>query len=135
MELKSSAGAKYNLNYHLVWTPKYRRAVLTGLLMARLTELFREIAERWDLEIIAQEVMADHVHLFVSAPPKYSPAKLAQLFKGTTAYVLRSEFPEVKRVIGKAGVFWSPGYFIGTAGSVSAKTIRKYIEAQKSRHS
>jgi len=130
---KCTKNACYNLNYHLVWCPKYRRALLTGLVASRLSELFKEIAERWGVEIIAQEVMPDHVHLFVSAPPKYSPAKLAQLFKGTTAYVLRLEFPATKQAIGKGGVFWSPGYYIGTAGNVSVQTIRKYIEEQKSR--
>jgi putative transposase len=128
MQSKQSKGARYNLNYHLVWCPKYRREVLTGLISPRLTELFGEIAERWGFEIIAQEVMSDHVHLFVSAPPKYSPAKIAQLFKGTTSRVIRLEFPEVKRLIRKAGTLWSPGYYVGTAGNVSSETIRRYIE-------
>lgn len=128
IELKSTKGATYNLNYHLVWCPKYRRKILVGPIAIRLPELFKEIAQKWEIQIIAQEVMPDHVHLFVSAPPKYSPSKLAQLFKGTTSYVLRLEFPEVKKVIYKAGTLWSPGYYVGTAGNVSSQTIRKYIE-------
>jgi len=113
IELRSTKGAAYNLNYHLVWCPKYRRKILTGLIASRLSELFKEIAEKWQVQIIAQGVMPDHVHLFVSAPPRYSPAKLAQLFKGTTSYVLHLEFPEVKKVIYKAGTLWSPGYYVG----------------------
>jgi len=128
MDLKSTKGAAYNINYHLVWCPKYRRKILVDGIATRLTELFKEIAQKWGVQIIAQEVMPDHVHLFISAPPKYSPSKLAQLFKGTTSYVLRLEFPEVKKVIYKAGMLWSPGYYVGTAGNVSAATIRKYIE-------
>jgi len=128
MQTRSTKGARYNLNYHLVWCPKYRRTVLTGLVAIRLTELLAEIAPKWDFEIIAQEVMPDHVHLFVSAPPKFSPAKIAQLFKGTTSRVLRLEFPALKQHINKVGTLWSPGYYVGTAGTVSAKTIRRYIE-------
>jgi putative transposase len=131
VEAKSTKGAKYNLNYHLVWCPKYRRAILKGVIADRLAGLLGEVADKWNLTIIALEVMPDHVHLFVSAPPKYSPAKLAQLFKGTTSYVLRLEFPEVKQVIWKAGTLWSPGYYVGTAGNVSAETIRHYIEASQ----
>ncbi len=127
-ETKSTKGAVYVINYHLGWRPKYRRAVPTSLAASRLSELFKEIADRWGFEIISQEVMPDHVHLFVSAPPKYSPARIAQLFKGTTSRVLRLEFPELKRHINKAGTFWSPGYYIGTAGHVSSATIRRYIE-------
>jgi putative transposase len=128
METKSTKEARYNLNYHLVWTPKYRRAILTDLIASRLVELFKEIAEKWGVQIIAQEVMSDHIHLFVSAPPRYIPAKLAQLFKGTTSYVLRLEFPEVRQAIWKEGTLWSPNYYVGTAGNVSTITIQRYIE-------
>ncbi len=128
MRVKRTKGAVYNLNYHLVWCPKYRRKILTGAVATRTAEILKEIADRWKLGIIAQEVMPDHIHLFVSAPPKFSPAKLAQLFKGTTSYVLRLEFPELKKKIHKAGTFWSPGYYVGTAGNVSSETIRRYIE-------
>lgn len=128
MDLKATKGAAYNINYHLVWCPKYRRKILVGNIATRLAELFKEIAKKWQVQIIAQEVMPDHVHLFISAPPKYSPSKLAQLFKGTTSYVLRLEFPEVKQVIYKVGTLWSPGYYVGTAGNVSSQTIRRYIE-------
>ncbi|MCL4294418.1 MAG: IS200/IS605 family transposase [Anaerolineae bacterium] len=128
METKSTKGARYNLNYHLVWTPKYRRTILTDLMASRLVELFKEIAEKWGVQIIAQEVMPDHIHLFVSAPPRYSPAKLAQLFKGTTSYVLRLEFPQVRQAIWKEGTLWSPGYYVDTAGNVSTVTIQRYIE-------
>lgn len=128
MQPKSTSNAVYSNNYHLVWCPKYRRQILTGSVASRLSELIREVAEKWGLQIITFEVQPDHVHLFVSAPPKFSPAKLAQLFKGTTSYVLRLEFPDLKRTIRKAGTLWSPGYYVGTAGNVSAATIQKYID-------
>ncbi len=128
MKTKNTKGAVYVINYHLVWRPKYRRSVLVGEVARRLSGLFVEIADRWSMEVISQKVIPDHVHLFVSAPPKYSPAKIAQLFKGTASYVLRLEFPELKRLINKAGILWSPGYYVGTAGHVSSETIRRYIE-------
>lgn len=133
MKTKSTKGATYNANYHLVWCPKYRRQILVGLIASRLSELLKEVAERWQLELIAHEIMPDHVHLFVSAPPKFSPAKLAQLFKGTTSYVLRLEFPELKKQIWKPGTLWSPGYYVGTAGNVSSATIQKYINDQSTK--
>lgn len=131
MQSKSTKGATYQANYHLVFCPKYRRQILVGPVAARLAELLGEIAKKWDIQIINFQVMPDHVHLFVSAPPKYSPAKLAQLFKGTTSYVLRLEFPKLKREIRKSGTLWSPGYYVGTAGNVSAATIEKYIRNQQ----
>jgi putative transposase len=130
MNVKRTRGAVYNLNYHLVWCPKYRRNVLTEQVAARLRELLHEIAEQYGFEILACEVMPNHVHLFVSAPPKYSPADLAQLFKGITSRRLRQEPGEqIRRQIWKPGTLWSPSYYVGTAGSVSGEVIRRYIEA------
>ena len=126
--VKSTRGARYHINYHLVWCPKFRRPVLVGKVGDRLQELLPEIATQWGFEILAQEVMPDHVHLFVSAPPKYSPADIAQRFKGATARYLRQEFPaEINKHIWKTGTLWSPSYYVGTAGHVSAEVIKRYI--------
>lgn len=129
MDVKRTGGAVYNINYHLVWCPKYRGAVLTGAVAERLLGLFGEIAEMRGLDILASEVMPDHVHLFVSAPPKYSPADLAKLFKGITSRRLRQELSvQIRSTIWKPGTLWSPSYYAGTAGNVSGEVIKRYIE-------
>lgn len=126
--VKSTKGARYHINYHLVWCPKFRRPVLVGKVAERMQALLTEIADKWGFEIVAQEVMPDHVHLFVSAPPKYSPADLAKLFKGASSYALKREFPnEINKHIWKVGTLWSPSYYVGTAGHVSADVIKRYI--------
>lgn len=71
MEPKSITGARYNLNYHLVWTPKYRRAVLTDWVASRLVELFKEIAEKWGVQMcqefpVAGKFMKNHPSLELS---------------------------------------------------------------------
>ncbi|MBN1976001.1 MAG: IS200/IS605 family transposase [Anaerolineae bacterium] len=127
--MKRTKGAVYNLNYHLVWCPKYRRSVLAGPVADRLRQLLNEIAVQNGFELLACEVMPDHTHLFVSAPPKYSPANLAKLFKGITARRLRQELGEqIRHKLWKPGVLWSPSYYAGTAGNVSGDVIRRYIE-------
>lgn len=126
--VKATKGARYHINYHLVWCPKFRRPVLKGKVGERLQELLQVIAEQWEFEIVAQEVMPDHVHLFVSTPPKYSPSEIARLFKGATARYLRQEFPvEINKHIWKEGTLWSPSYYVRTAGHVSADVIKRYI--------
>jgi putative transposase len=129
MGIKRTKGAVYNLNYHLVWCPKYRRNVLTGPVADRLRQLLNEIAVQNGLEILACEVMPDHVYLFVSAPPKYSPSTLARLVKGVTSRRLRQELGEqLRRKIWKPGTLWSSPYYVGTAGNVSSAVIKRYIE-------
>jgi putative transposase len=61
--------AHYNINYHLVWIPKYRRKVLVGTIKADLETAIREIAEKLEVKVVSLEVQPDHIHLFVSAPP------------------------------------------------------------------
>jgi len=78
--------------------------------------------------VLALEIQADHVHLFVEMPPKWAPAQIAYRIKGYTSHVLRREFPRLKS---RLPSLWSRSYYVGTAGDVSAETIRRYIEAQK----
>ena len=73
--IKRTSHAVYDLKYHMVWVPKYRKVILKGDLARRMREIFTEIAERYEFEIDTMEVKEDHVHLFLSAPPRYSPAR------------------------------------------------------------
>lgn len=117
----------YVINYHLVWIPRYRKKVLGGPVADRLKDLLAEIAIQYGFEILA-EVMPDHVHLFVSAPPKFSP-EVVRLVKGITSRRLKQEFQMIRRQYwGKNATLWAEGYYVGTAGHVSAETITRYIQ-------
>ncbi len=119
----------YVINYHLVWIPRYRKKVLVGPIETRLKNLLAEIAQQYGFEILAVEVMPDHVHLFVSAPPKFSPAEIVRYFKGITSRRLKQEFVSLRRQYwGENATLWAEGYYVGTAGHVSAETIKRYIE-------
>ena len=121
-ELKTSRHSRYNLNYHIIWIPKYRRYVLGGDVRERLETIFREIALERGLELIALEVMPDHLHIFVSSPPKNSPALLVNWFKGISARVYNHRYePRIR---------WTRSYYVGTAGTVTAESIKKYIAEQ-----
>jgi putative transposase len=75
--------------------------------------------------------MPDHVHLFVSAPPKFSPAEIVRLFKGITSRRLKPEFAVLRRHYwGEKATPWAESYYVGTAGHVSAETIQRSIENQ-----
>jgi putative transposase len=114
----------YDLNYHLVWIPKYRRTVLVGAIKADLEISIPEIAEKLGVKIEPLEVQPDHVHLSVSAPPRYSPANLINAFKGATSKTLRNKYPYLKSLPS----MWTKTYYVGTAGNVSSEAIKRYIE-------
>jgi len=123
---RSTINSNYNLNYHLVWIPKYRRSILGPLVKERLEIIFREIAGGKGLEILAAEIMPDHIHLFVSAPPSISPSLLANWFKGISSRIYNKRFALDKN----ERIRWAHAYYVGSAGTVTIETIRKYIEEQ-----
>ena len=116
----------YSIAYHLVWIPKYRRKILTGEVQAETKRLITACCERHGLTLLALETDIDHIHVFVSAPPRFSPAMIANLLKGYSSRYLREKFPRLKKVCGKEPL-WTQSYYIGTAGAVSAETITRYI--------
>ena len=77
--------------------------------------------------LLALETDVDHIHCFVSAPPRWSPATVAGLLKVYTSRRLRLRFPHLKRHCGRDQL-WTQSYYVGTAGSVSAEVIRRDIE-------
>ena len=117
------------INYHFVWIPKRRKKVLYGLVALRLEELLYEKTKELDCEILALEIMEDHVHLFLYCPPTLAPDQIMFRLKGYTSRVLRQEFPHLL----KLPSMWTRSYFCGTAGDASSETIKKYIANQKTR--
>ncbi len=116
-----------SIAYHLVWIPKYRRRVLVGEVQAETKRLIAEGCERQGLTLLAVETDEDHIHVFVSAPPRFSPGLIANVLKGYSSRYLRETFPHLKKMCGKDHL-WTSSYDVGTAGAVSAETIIRYIE-------
>ena len=130
MRYSHNAGSVYNLNLHFVWCPKYRKPVLVGRVADRLRELIVEKSAQLGVEVLALEVMPDHVHLFLAVPPTDAPQFYANQFKGHSSRILRLEFPHLKSTLPS---LWSRSYYVGSAGHVSSETIEKYIANQRGR--
>jgi putative transposase len=125
--IKRTRNVVYQTAYHAVWIPKYRKAVLIGEIAERLRGVLGEICGEKGFEILALEIQPDHVHLFFSAPPAIAPSLAVQWFKGISAKTLFAEFPGLRIKLRK-GHLWAPSFYLGTAGQVSAETIKRYIE-------
>ena len=117
----------YQTAYHVVWCPKYRKPVLTGTISTFVQDQIQEICLKHDSRLLSLEIQSDHVHLFISFSPTLSIATVVKILKGSLARKLFLEFPELKKQLW-GGHLWSPSYYVGTAGNVSAETIRRYIE-------
>ena len=129
MKLRKTRHSVYNINYHFVWIPKDRRSILNGQIKADLDGLIKHYARENEVEILLMSIQPDHVHLFVSSPPRFSPSQLINLFKGATARELLKRYPNLngRSAAKRRGSLWTRSYYVGTAGTVSSETIQHYI--------
>ena len=119
-----------DLKCHLVLTTKYRRKVLTDLMLTRLEEIFKNLMEKWEGRLVEFNGERDHVHLLLQYTPQTEPSKLINNLKTVSSRYLRKEFvAEVEKVYWK-DVFWTNGYFIVSCGGVTVEQLKKYIEGQ-----
>ncbi|MEQ9498028.1 MAG: IS200/IS605 family transposase [Deltaproteobacteria bacterium] len=129
MKYRKGAHTIYQLHYHFVFVPKYRKPVLRAAVGVRVRDLIRQICQANDVEILKGHVRPDHVHLLLSVPPKLAPSRVMQLIKGKTSHKLLREFRHINRAFWGKHV-WARGYFVATSGTVSDEVIAKYIEEQ-----
>ena len=120
----------YNIGYHLIWCPKYRRKVLIYPIDNELKRLLFIKANEINVIIDTIEIMPDHIHLFVKANPTFAPHWIVQQFKGYTSSLLRKKFPELTT---KLPTLWTRSYYCESVGHISEKTIQKYIREQKNK--
>lgn len=120
----------YNINYHFVWCVKYHRKVLSPVIESRLQNILYETGHHYGFTVAAVEVgERDHVHCFVSAPPKISISEIIAMLKSISARRLFAEFPHLRKTLW-GGNLWSGSYFVETVGSTSEENVRRYIENQ-----
>ena len=135
--LKHARTCVYNCNYHIVFSTKYRRKVLTQEIEYYIKDLIQEIAKEKEFEVSVMEVgEKDHIHLFVSAHPKIAPSYIVKMIKGITARKILLKYPIIRKQLwnrSKAetseahGHLWNPSFYIETIGSISEDIIKKYI--------
>lgn len=125
---KLSSHIKYNIGYHLIWCPKYRKKVLADAVEKDLKELINVVSLDLNFEVVSMEVMPDHVHLFIKCPPTLSPHYVVQQLKGTSSRVLRDKHPHLKSRIPS---LWTRSYFCESVGAINEESIKAYIENQK----
>jgi len=128
--LKSTAQAKYDLRYHFVFIPRYRKRILEGNLAKRIEGMIRFAAQIHEWEIFELAIQKDHVHLYLGAKPKWSPSKVMNTIKGGTSKKIRELFPSLDEVYWKA-TFWADGYLVKSVGEMTDKVISQYVKKQR----
>ena len=115
------------MKVHLVWCTKYRHKALQQDVACRIRDLLRQTCEANDIQIVKGHVSKDHIHLYVSYPPKLSVSEMIKRLKGRSSKMIQAEFPELgAKFWGRH--FWGIGYAAFSSGTVTDQTIREYLE-------
>lgn len=129
MEYRREKGSVSSINYHFVFVPKRRKSVLVKDVAAELQTIIHGVVKEHGWKLLALEVMPDHIHMLINAPPHESASDIARWVKGRAARQLRQSHKHLL----KMPCMWSPAYFVATTGQVSTEVIQHYIESQKSK--
>lgn len=125
-------GYVYSLQYHIVWVTKYRKSVLVGEIEADVRQYLLKTLAFLDMEVLAMEIMPDHIHLLVNCKPQLCLSDAVKILKGNTARWLFMKHPEIKSSLW-GGHLWNPSYFVATVSDRTFDQVQAYINNQKTR--
>lgn len=129
-EIRKGRHVVYLIHAHLVFVTKFRHRVFTDSQLVRLEEVFREVCEDFEAELVEFNGEGDHVHLLVNYPPKVALSRLVNSLKGVSSRYMRRDFPELEQHYWRAKRLWSGSYFAGSVGGAPLSVVRQYIENQ-----
>lgn len=129
-EWQSQSHVRWECKYHVVITPKYRKKVFFGKMRQQVGRILRDLCRQRKIELLEGHAMADHIHMVLSIPPKYSVANTIGFLKGKSAVRIHRELMKERRMTGLH--FWADGYCVITIG-LNEETIRRYVREQDQR--
>lgn len=124
----SLSHTSWNCKYHIVFAPKYRRAVIWGKIRTDIGKMLRVLCDRKGITILEAEMCKDHVHMLVQIPPKYSVSEIVGYLKGKSSLMIFDRHAHLKYKYGNRH-FWCRGYYVDTVGK-NEKKIAEYVRNQ-----
>ena len=125
---ESLSHTTYECKYHVVFAPKFRRQEIYGNLTMEIGAILRELCRRKGVEIIAAEACPDHIHMYISIPPKVSVSSFLGYLKGKSTLIIFERHSNLKYKYGNR-VFWCRGYYVSTVGN-NKKAVEQYVRNQ-----
>jgi putative transposase len=112
--------------------PKYRHRIFKDEIAEYAKQQLYSLCRQKDfVEVLELNILADHIHLVVSIPPKYSVSAIMGYLKGKLSIRLFQKYERLgKRYWGQH--LWSRGYCVSTVGLDEDK-IRKYVKWQETK--
>jgi putative transposase len=130
---KKLAHTTWECKYHIVFVPKNRRKVIYGKLRRDIGYILRKLCEYKQVEVIEGTACADHIHICLSIPPKYSVSTIVGYLKGKSTMIVFERYSSLRRNF-RGHHFWARGYYVSTVG-LDEQKVRQYIKNQQERDS
>lgn len=128
-EVESLSHIRWACKYHIAFIPKYRRKTLFGQVRKELGGVFHRLARQKESLIEEGHIMADHVHMVISIPPKYAVSQVEGFLKGKSAiHIARTYLGRKRNYVGQH--FWTRGYLASTVDR-DEQMIREYRRHQE----
>ena len=130
MRFRKGAHAIYKSEYHIVWTPRYRRKIFVRGVRQYVQKLLAHMdGLDPDIEVLKVNAPLDHVHMVAVIPPRVAVADVIQFLKSQSGKLMKARFPFLQKLYnGKEGI-WSRGYCVSTIG-LNEKEILAYVTYQ-----
>ena len=128
-DVSSLSHTKWDCQYHIVFTPKYRRKAIYSKLRRDIGKYLRRLCDYKGVEIVEANACPDHIHMLVKVPPKISISSFMEYLKGKSSLMIFEEHANLKYNYGNRH-FWAEGYFVSTVG-MNKNAIKKYIQNQE----
>lgn len=134
MKIKNSdesslSHTRWDCQYHIVFSPKYRRKVIYGKIRSDIGKYLRRLCDYKGVEIIEANACSDHIHMLVKVPPKVSISSFMGYIKGKSSLMIFDAHANLKYNYGNRH-FWAEGYYVSTVG-LNKNTVKKYIREQE----
>ena len=131
MRYRKGTHCVYKTEYHIVFTPRYRRKLFVNNIKDEAERYFKTMEDlQTDIEVIAVNVQPDHIHMVLVIPPRIAVADVIQYIKTQSAKVFKAKYGFMQKAIWGRGGIWSRGYCVSTVG-MNEKTILAYVAHQE----
>jgi len=114
---------------HVQITTKYRYKMMQSVKIATMCKVaIEEACQRHNIKVEIINVQINHVHLIVDCPRTMCDAKLIQIIKGLSSYLLFRMCENLRKRYSD-GNFWNAGYFCCSIGR-DFESVYSYIKNQ-----
>ena len=127
-EESSLSHTRWNCQYHIVFTPKYRRKAIYRKLRRDIGVYLRRLCDYKGVEIVEANACSDHIHMLVKIPPKISVSSFMGYLKGKSSLMIFEEHANLKYNYGNRHFFFY-FYYVSTVG-LNKTTLKRYIQNQ-----